>query len=251
MRYFIEFSYKGTNYHGWQIQPNAISVQEQLTKAINTITQETIQLVGAGRTDAGVHALQMFAHFDVEKKLTNNDVHKFNSILPNDIVIKSLKMELDTSHARFDAVSRSYEYRILLVRDPFYLETTWQLYQKKLEIDIMNKAAEILFEYEDFESFSKVKTDVKTFNCTITKATWVLQGDQLTFHITANRFLRNMVRSFVGTMIDIGRLKVSQTDFQKILDSRSRSEAGLSVPALGLFLNNIKYEEIILEIWKK
>ena len=241
MRYFIELSYKGTNYHGWQIQPNAISVQEQITKAINTITQENIQLVGAGRTDAGVHAIQMFAHFDTEKKLTHNDVRKFNSILPNDIVIKSLKMVLDTTHARFDAISRSYEYRILLVRDPFYLETTWQLYQKKLQIDVMNKAAEILFEFEDFESFSKVKTDVKTFNCTITKATWVLQGDHLTFHITANRFLRNMVRAIVGTLIEVGTGKISLADFRKIIESKNRSEAGLSVPAKGLFLTEVCY----------
>ena len=241
MRYFIELSYKGTNYHGWQIQPNAISVQEQITKAINTITQENIQLVGAGRTDAGVHAIQMFAHFDTEKKLTHNDVRKFNSILPNDIVIKSLKMVLDTKHARFDAISRSYEYRILLVRDPFYLETTWQLYQKKLQIDVMNKAAEILFEFEDFESFSKVKTDVKTFNCTITKATWVLQGDHLTFHITANRFLRNMVRAIVGTLIEVGSGKISLADFRKIIESKNRSEAGLSVPAKGLFLTEVCY----------
>ena len=241
MRYFIELSYKGTNYHGWQIQPNAISVQEQITKAIKTITQENIQLVGAGRTDAGVHAIQMFAHFDTEKKLTDNDVHKFNSILPNDIVIKSLKMVLDTSHARFDAISRSYEYRILLVRDPFYLETTWQLYQKKLQIDVMNKAAEILFEFEDFESFSKVKTDVKTFNCSITKATWVLQGDHLTFHITANRFLRNMVRAIVGTLLDVGLEKKSVDDFRNIIESKKRSEAGLSVPAKGLFLTEVCY----------
>jgi tRNA pseudouridine38-40 synthase len=234
-------SYKGTNYHGWQIQPNAISVQEQITKAINTITQENIQLVGAGRTDAGVHAIQMFAHFDTENKLTDNYVRKFNSILPNDIVIKSLKMVLDTTHARFDAISRSYEYRILLVRDPFYLETTWQLYQKKLQIDVMNKAAEILFEFEDFESFSKVKTDVKTFNCNITKATWVLQGDHLTFHITANRFLRNMVRAIVGTLIEVGTGKISLADFRKIIESKNRSEAGLSVPAKGLFLTEVCY----------
>jgi tRNA pseudouridine38-40 synthase len=234
-------SYKGTNYHGWQIQPNAISVQEKITKAINTITQENIQLVGAGRTDAGVHAIQMFAHFDTENKLTDNYVRKFNSILPNDIVIKSLKMVLDTTHARFDAISRSYEYRILLVRDPFYLETTWQLYQKKLQIDVMNKAAEILFEFEDFESFSKVKTDVKTFNCNITKATWVLQGDHLTFHITANRFLRNMVRAIVGTLIEVGTGKISLADFRKIIESKNRSEAGLSVPAKGLFLTEVCY----------
>ena len=241
MRYFIEFSYNGTNYHGWQKQPNANTVQEELEKCMSVLLQEEIELMGAGRTDSGVHATQMFAHFDTEKKLTDNDVHKFNSILPNDIVIKSLKMVLDTSHARFDAISRSYEYRILLVRDPFYLETTWQLYQKKLQIDVMNKAAEILFDFEDFESFSKVKTDVKTFNCTITKATWVLQGDHLTFHITANRFLRNMVRAIVGTLIEVGTGKISLADFRKIIESKNRCNAGPSVPAQGLFLTRVTY----------
>ena len=234
MRYFIELSYKGTNYHGWQIQPDASSVQEEITKALATILQEKILLVGAGRTDAGVHASQMFAHVDTVKKLTDDYVHKLNAILPNDIVIKSIKEVSDETHARFDAVSRTYEYRILLGRDPFLLETTWQLHQKNLQIEKMNEAANLLFKYEDFESFSKVKTDVNTFNCTIMKAVWTLEDKHLIFHIKANRFLRNMVRAIVGTLIEVGLGKKTIEDFRNIIESKKRSEAGLSVPALSL-----------------
>ena len=241
MRYFIELSYKGTNYHGWQIQPDASSVQEEITKALATILQEKILLVGAGRTDAGVHASQMFAHVDTIKKLSNNYVHKLNAILPNDIVIKSIKEVSDDTHARFDAVSRTYEYRILLGRDPFLLETTWQLHQKNLQIEKMNEAANLLFKYEDFESFSKVKTDVNTFNCTIMKAVWTLEDKHLIFHIKANRFLRNMVRAIVGTLIEVGLGKKTVEDFRKIIESKKRSEAGLSVPAKGLFLTEVCY----------
>ena len=241
MRYFIELSYKGTNYHGWQIQPDASSVQEEITKALATILQEKILLVGAGRTDAGVHASQMFAHVDTVKKLTDDYVHKLNAILPNDIVIKSIKEVSDDTHARFDAVSRTYEYKILLGRDPFLLETTWQLHQKNLQIEKMNEAANLLFKYEDFESFSKVKTDVNTFNCTIMKAVWILEDKHLIFHIKANRFLRNMVRAIVGTLLEVGLGKKTVEDFRKIIESKKRSEAGLSVPAKGLFLTEVCY----------
>ena len=241
MRYFIELSYKGTNYHGWQIQPDASSVQEEITKALATILQEKILLVGAGRTDAGVHASQMFAHVDTVKKLTDDYVHKLNAILPNDIVIKSIKEVSDETHARFDAVSRTYEYRILLGRDPFLLETTWQLHQKNLQIEKMNEAANLLFKYEDFESFSKVKTDVNTFNCSIMKAVWTLEDKHLIFHIKANRFLRNMVRAIVGTLIEVGLGKKTVEDFRKIIESKKRSQAGLSVPAKGLFLTEVCY----------
>tara|TARA_R110001632_G_scaffold6324_1_gene25718 strand:- start:57704 stop:58429 length:726 start_codon:yes stop_codon:yes gene_type:complete len=241
LRYFIELSYKGTNYHGWQIQPDATSVQEEINKAISTILQEEIQVVGAGRTDAGVHASQMFAHFDTLSNLSDEYIYKFNSILPNEIVIHSLKNVLDDKHARFDAINRSYEYRIYLGRNPFLLDTTWQFHQKELNLEKMNEAASILLEYEDFESFSKVKTDVKTFNCKITKAVWKQEGENLIFYITANRFLRNMVRAIVGTLIEVGLGKKSIQDFRQIIESKKRSEAGLSVPAQGLFLTKIKY----------
>ena len=241
MRFFIELSYKGTNYHGWQIQPDATSVQEEINKAISTILQKEISIVGAGRTDAGVHASQMFAHFDVESELKEDMVYKLNSILPNDIVIHKIFKVKDNLHARFDAIARSYEYKIWLGRNPFLLETTWQLYQQELNIDLMNDAAKVLLEYTDFECFSKVKTDVKTFDCTITNAEWKKEGQSFTFYITANRFLRNMVRAIVGTLIEVGQGKKAIDDFRKVIESKKRSEAGLSVPAQGLFLTEVKY----------
>ncbi len=242
MRYFIELSYKGTNYHGWQIQPDAISVQEEINKAISTILQQEIKLVGAGRTDTGVHATQMVAHFDTSSILSDQYVYKFNSVLPNDIIINSIEKVSENVHARFDAISRSYEYRILLKKNAFLLDTTWQLHQKKIDIDKMNTAAKLLYEYQDFESFSKVKTDVKSFNCKIMKAEWTLENQHLTFHITANRFLRNMVRAIVGTLVEVGTGKKTVEDFKKIIESKKRSEAGASVPARGLFLTEVTYD---------
>ncbi|TYP99417.1 tRNA pseudouridine(38-40) synthase [Tenacibaculum adriaticum] len=244
MRYFLELSYNGKNYFGWQIQPDVISVQGEINKAISTILQETINVVGAGRTDAGVHASQMFAHFDVDKAVDENFTYKLNAILPEDIVIYKTILVKGEAHARFDANSRSYEYKIWLGRNPFLLDTTWQLHYQKLNIDLMNKAAKILYEYEDFECFSKVKTDVNTFNCIITHAKWVLKGNELIFHISANRFLRNMVRAIVGTLLEVGLGKITIKDFRKIIESKNRSNAGVSVPAKGLFLTKVEYNYI-------
>ncbi len=241
MRYFIELSYNGKNYHGWQIQPDAISVQEKINNALSTVYQKDIQIVGAGRTDTGVHASQMFAHFDIDKFIDDNLVFKLNSILPNDIFIKAIFLVDDEKHARFDALSRSYEYKIWLGRNPFLLDFSWQIHSQKPNVTFMNEAAKLLLDYEDFESFSKVKTDVHTFNCNVTEAFWVQKDNQLTFHISANRFLRNMVRAIVGTLLDVGLEKISITDFKNIIESKNRSNAGLSVPAKGLFLTQIKY----------
>jgi len=241
LRYFIEISYQGKNYHGWQIQPDANSIQEELNKAISTVLQETLSVVGAGRTDTGVHAEQMFAHFDTEKNLDTNYVFKFNSLLPEDIVVLNIEKVTDEKHVRFDALARSYEYRVWLGRNPFLLESTWQLFHQKLDVEAMNEAADVLLEYEDFQAFSKVKTEVKTFNCTVTKAIWIQNENLLTFHITANRFLRNMVRAIVGTLVDVGKGKITKEDFRKIILSKDRSNAGLSVPARGLFLTEITY----------
>lgn len=241
MRYFIELSYNGKNYHGWQIQPDAISVQEKINNALSTVYQKDIQIVGAGRTDTGVHASQMFAHFDIDKFIDDNLVFKLNSILPNDIFIKAIFLVDDEKHARFDALSRSYEYKIWLGRNPFLLDFSWQIHSQKPNIALMNEAAKLLLDYEDFESFSKVKTDVHTFNCNVTEAFWIQKENQLTFHISANRFLRNMVRAIVGTLLDVGLEKISISDFKNIIESKNRSNAGLSVPAKGLFLTQIKY----------
>ena len=248
MRYFIEIAYNGKNYNGWQAQPNEPTVQETLTHAVSTILAEEIKLVGAGRTDTGVHALQLFAHFDIGKQLDLDWlVKRLNAFLPEDIVVKSVFLVGDEHHARFDALSRSYEYRILLGRDPFLTDTTWQIHHREPDLDAMNKAAALLPVYTDFKCFSKSNTDVKTYNCKIVKAQWILNGNRLTFYITADRFLRNMVRAIVGTLIDVGLHKTSIEDFMRIIESRNRSEAGLSVPPQGLFLSSIVYPEEIIK----
>ncbi|MGB0880014.1 MAG: tRNA pseudouridine(38-40) synthase TruA [Polaribacter sp.] len=241
MRYFIELSYNGKNYHGWQMQPDAISIQEKLNDALSIILQQKIEVVGAGRTDTGVHASQMFAHFDVDKELNEGYVYKLNSVLPHDIAVHQLFSVADEKHARFDAKSRSYEYKIWLGRNPFLLDFSWQIHSQKLDVSLMNKAAKLLLEYTNFQTFSKVKTDVYTYNCDVTEAIWKQNGKELTFHILANRFLRNMVRAIVGTLVDVGLGKTSIDDFRKIIESKNRSNAGLSVPAKGLFLTHIKY----------
>ena len=241
MRYFIELSYNGTNYHGWQIQPDAVSVQEKINSALSTIYQTEIEVVGAGRTDTGVHASQMFAHFDVDEEVDENLAFKLNSILPNDIFIKNIVKVDNEKHARFDALERSYEYRIWLGRNPFLLDFSWQIHSQKPDVELMNEAAKLLLKYEDFESFSKVKTDVYTFNCKVTQAFWKQENELLIFYISANRFLRNMVRAIVGTLLDVGLGKITVDDFKNIIESKNRSNAGLSVPAKGLFLTQIKY----------
>jgi tRNA pseudouridine38-40 synthase len=241
LRYFIEFSYNGKNYHGWQIQPEAISVQEKINDAISTIFRQKIEVVGAGRTDTGVHASQMFAHFDIENEITEDVVFKLNSILPDDIAVYQVFLVDDEKHARFNPVSRTYQYKIWLGRNPFLLDFSWQIHSLKPNVAKMNEAAKILMEYEDFQCFSKVKTNVYTFNCTIFEAFWIQNNNELTFTISANRFLRNMVRAIVGTLIDVGLDKISIADFRKIIESKNRSNAGLSVPAKGLFLTNINY----------
>jgi tRNA pseudouridine38-40 synthase len=241
LRYFIELSYNGKKYHGWQIQPDAVSVQEKLNNAVSTVLQEQIEVVGAGRTDTGVHASQMFAHFNVENLVSGDVVHKLNSILPNDITVYNVFSVAEEKHARFDALTRSYEYRIWLGRNPFLLDFSWQIHSQKLNLFKMNEAAKVLLEYEDFQTFSKVKTEVYTFNCDVKAAFWKQEGNLLTFHISANRFLRNMVRAIVGTLVDVGLEKISIHEFRQIIESKNRGNAGVSVPAKGLFLTQIKY----------
>ena len=241
MRYFLEFAYKGTHYHGWQYQPNAISVQETLNKALTTLFKKEIDLVGAGRTDTGVHAKQMFAHFDLEESIDIPFyIHKLNSFLPKDIAIVNIYLVHDNAHARFDAIKRTYEYHIHTKKDVFESDDSWY-YQNELNVDKMNEACKILFNYNDFECFSKVNTDVNTFNCTIYETNWTQENSRLVFTISADRFLRNMVRAIVGTMVNIGLEKISVDHLTEIIESKDRNKAGFSVPAQGLYLTKVEY----------
>jgi tRNA pseudouridine38-40 synthase len=242
LRYFIELAYNGKNYHGWQVQPNAITVQQTLSNAFSTILKSEIDIVGAGRTDTGVHAKQMFAHFDYETIFDiQNVVYKLNSFLPKDIVIFNIFQVTDDAHARFDAKKRTYQYHINSYKNAFTNDGSWY-YQKKLDIAKMNEACKILFNHIDFECFSKIHTEVNTFNCTIFEAFWQQNNSELIFTITADRFLRNMVRAIVGTMVNIGLLKISLEDFNAIINSKDRNKAGFSVPAHGLYLTKIEYD---------
>ncbi|MGE0089984.1 MAG: tRNA pseudouridine(38-40) synthase TruA [Bacteroidales bacterium] len=250
MRYFIQLSYLGTNYCGWQIQPNNATIQEVLNTAFSTVLQEKIEITGAGRTDTGVHASYYIAHFDSQNELLHNDqkvLLKINGFLPIDIAVQKIVQVLPDAHARFNATSRTYNYFIHQQKDPFIVETSWFL-PYKLDIQKMNDACNLLLQFTDFTSFSKLHTDVKTNNCKIFNAQWIQDDYKLMFTIKADRFLRNMVRSIVGTMIDVGRSKINLEDFVQIIERKNRSEAGRSVPAHGLFLSAIEYpNEIFLK----
>jgi len=243
-RYFIYFSYKGTAYHGWQIQPNGISVQEVLTNALCTILRSEIEIVGAGRTDTGVHAKLMVAHFDIENELpTEFDLAaKLNSFLPHDISVFRIVEVLPDAHARFDATARRYEYHIITRKNVFKNELAAR---ESIEFDfsLMNEAAQTLLQFRDFTSFSKVHSDAKTNICTITHAEWTQQNDEWVFSIQADRFLRNMVRAIVGTLFEVGRHKMSVEDFRAVIEAKNRCKAGTSVPAHGLYLVDIQYPD--------
>ncbi|MCY0968845.1 tRNA pseudouridine(38-40) synthase TruA [Chryseobacterium wangxinyae] len=242
MRYFIEFSYNGKNYFGYQIQPKDISVQEELEKALSTILREKVKTTGAGRTDTGVHAKKMFAHFETQQVLSDQLIHKMNSFLPPDISIKRIFHVKDGFHARFDATFRTYEYYISLEKNPFTQDSAWQLWRRNIDVHKMNEACKILFEYEDFTSFAKLHTDNKTNLCKIYKAEWEQNGTELKFTVSANRFLRNMVRAIVGTMVDVGSGKIQPEDVRNIIENKNRNSAGTSAPAHGLFLVDVGYE---------
>lgn len=245
MRYFVEFSYFGKNYHGWQKQPNAISVQQVLEDTFSTFFRKSIDLVGAGRTDAGVHAKQMFAHFDGEPiEDIPNALHRLNSFLPDDIAVHDILQVNDEAHARFDAVSRTYEYWVVENKNPFYIDAAYYL-KNQPDVEAMNEAAAMLLDYQDFECFSKSNTDVKTYICHLEKAVWERKGDQLVFTITADRFLRNMVRAVVGTLLEVGKGKWTKADVKSVINSKDRSKAGPSVPAKGLYLTSVLYPDKI------
>lgn len=247
-RYFIKISYNGKNYFGWQIQKNATSVQAFINDALSKILREEIKVTGAGRTDTGVHAKEYFAHFDckplADRFITNDLVFRLNSFLPKDIAIHDILPVANNCNARFDAISRTYRYYISKSKNPFKIDFSYSVFSA-IDLDSMNNACNILFEYNDFSCFSKSKTKTKTNNCKIYFAEWKESEDQLIFTITADRFLRNMVRAIVGTMLDIGYKKIGLDDFRKIIEGKNRSDAGYSVPANGLFLEKIEYPESI------
>lgn len=245
-RYFIYLAYDGTNYHGWQIQPNGMSVQECLMKALSLFLQQEIEVIGAGRTDAGVHASLMVAHFDYEQPLDVALVaDKLNRILPQDISVHKVVKVAPDAHARFDATARTYKYYITTRKYPFDRHYRCRL-QSALDIEQMNEAAKVLFEFTDFTSFSKLHTDVKTNNCVVTHAEWT-QVDEFSwvFTIRADRFLRNMVRAIVGTLLEVGRGKMSVEGFRRVIEQKDRGKAGTSVPGNALFLVNVEYPESI------
>jgi len=242
LRYFIQLAYNGTHYHGWQYQPNASSVQETLNKAFSVVLNTEINLMGAGRTDTGVHAKEMYAHFDLDMPFDiPNLVHKLNSYLPKDIVIYAVFPVSDEAHTRFDATKRTYEYHINTFKNPFSQEQSWYFHQP-LDVKLMNEAAQLLLNHTDFQCFSKVNTDVNTFDCTVFEAYRKQEIDSLIFTISANRFLRNMVRAIVGTLVNIGLHKITLDDFEAIIESKNRDKAGFSVPAHGLYLTKIEYD---------
>ncbi len=236
--------YDGTAYHGWQSQTNAVSVQELLQKSFSLILRQTIELYGCGRTDTGVHAREYYAHFDVEEKIPQleNVMYKMNSLLPHDIVIENIQEVKSDVHARFSAIKRTYKYYMSQKRDPFSLHFEY-FFSQKLDLDLMNTACNFMMLYKDFSCFSKSNTQVNNYICDISEAVWTLEGGKLVFTISANRFLRNMVRAIVGTMIEIGLGKINLDEFRQIIAHGNRSDAGASVPAKGLFLFRVEYPE--------
>lgn len=246
-RYFIELAYNGKNYHGWQIQPEAVTVQETLNRVLTTLLREEIRVVGAGRTDTGVHASFYVAHFDTPTPLGDPEqtTYKLNRLTGTDIAVRRIYAVRPDAHARFSALSRTYRYFIDKEKDPFTCDYAWRVHPLP-DIGRMNEACRILFEYTDFTSFSKLHTDAKTNNCTIMQALWQDTGRQLVFTIQADRFLRNMVRAIVGTLVEVGQGKLTPEDFRRIIESKDRCSAGASVPAKGLFLCHVEYDEKIL-----
>jgi tRNA pseudouridine38-40 synthase len=240
LRYFIELQYQGTNYHGWQYQPNAMSVQEVIEKDFSKMLSLEIKLVGCGRTDTGVHASQFFAHMEIEKELDlTQATYKINKILPKDIAVLNMELVDIEKHARFSARDRSYEYFLHQHKSAFH-PNSWY-YPFELNVDKMNLAAELIVGEKDFSCFSKSRTQTHNNICIVRSAKWIKTANGIVFQISANRFLRNMVRAIVGTLVEVGRGKVEPEQVLEIIESKSRSNAGVSVPAHGLFLSKVVY----------
>ena len=268
-RYFLEIAYDGTRYHGWQTQPNAIAIQQKLNEVLAILLRQPVETTGAGRTDTGVHARQLFVHLDMPATASQPseggagvngqqqeqilgppirgrgglELASLNALLPHDIAAKRIIPVHAEAHARFDATLRSYEYHIHFSKDPFRQNYSWQI-KGELDVELMNRAAQMMIEYTDFSCFSKSNTQVKTNNCKIVRAEWVRKDDGLVFHISADRFLRNMVRAIVGTCMMVGRKEMEPEGIRQIIESKNRSNAGTSVPACGLYLTEVKYPYI-------
>jgi tRNA pseudouridine38-40 synthase len=243
VRYKIDLSYDGTEFHGWQIQPNAVTVQQLINDKLKLVLQEKINTMGSGRTDTGVHARKQVLHVDIQKEIPKNLIFRLNKLLPDSIAIINIKPVKDDFHARYHAQSRAYEYLIHQNKNPF-LEKYSYNFNKVLEIDLMNSACQILIQHTNFESFSKVHTEVNNFNCVVTQAFWRKEKNHYKFYIKANRFLRNMVRAIVGTLLEVGEGKIDLDQFQQIIISKNRNNAGRSVPAQGLYLTEVNYDKV-------
>ncbi len=243
MRFFFEISYKGTHYHGWQNQDNATGVQSIVEKALTTLLRKDTPIVGSGRTDSGVHCRQQFFHADITDAFEMADlVHRLNSFLPADIAIRSIRPVIPTAHARYDARLRGYEYHLTTVKDPLLVGLAYY-HHRPLDLEKMNQAARLLVGSHDFQSFSKVNTDVNHFLCDLKTAYWEPQGNRLVFFIEANRFLRGMVRALVGTLLDVGSGKITVDAFQGVVESRDRKKAGMNAPPEGLYLVKVEYKD--------
>jgi len=247
LRYFIEIAYNGKNYHGWQIQPNAVSVQEVLENTLSTLLRNEIKVTGAGRTDTGVHAKQLFAHFDHDG-IDNvaETIFRLNSFLPKDISVENICAVKEDAHARFDAIEREYKYQVSLRKNSFLTDFAFTVHSKP-DIPKMNEAAQLLLGHQDFQCFSRSNTDVKTYYCDVKNTKWEMEDELLVFTISADRFLRNMVRAIVGTLLDVGTQKTTVSMFQQIINDKDRSKAGASVPAHGLFLTRVSYSKEIFK----
>ncbi len=241
MRYFFEITYSGSNYHGWQSQHNALGVQQVVEEALTRLLRTKTEIVGSGRTDTGVHCVQQFFHADIEKSFVEDElVLRLNALLPRDIAIRSIRKVKSTASARYDARERTYHYHITRVKDPLRVGQAFHFF-KPIDMRTLDQATALLLGSHDFECFSKVKTDVNHFNCTVRQAEWNQKGDSLVFTITANRFLRGMVRAVVGTLLDVGTGKITVDEFAGILRSKDRRKAGMNVPPEGLYLMKVKY----------
>ncbi|MBV19810.1 MAG: tRNA pseudouridine(38-40) synthase TruA [Cytophagia bacterium] len=244
MRYFIDISYFGKNYHGWQTQENAITIQQIVDKSLSTILKKEIKSLGSGRTDAGVHAISQIAHFDFNGKIIDNFLYRINSLLPKDISINSINIVKENVSARFDAISREYIYKIHTKKSPFLNDYSYY-YSKDIDIELLNKACDIIKNHKDFQTFSKVKTDVNNYNCNISFAAIEKENNSYFFKVTSNRFLRGMVRAIMGTLFEVNENKIELELLDNIIIKKERKLAGPSVPARGLYLNKVLYKEDI------